>query len=146
MDMQQATYIDLKAEKALFTKDLKGLALAIYEDERPLKGLAGIIDFRFQRIFSYFLKSQAMTGKKGECIYVPTQKTNKTYHFILVGCGKKMGSVTNKQVMPETLESLRKNLVALGLSGIGISRADFGDLSLNEITNFLKGVPVWILQ
>ncbi len=138
---------DLKnPENALFLGELNSLCLTFYENERPLKALAGIIDWKFQGVFSYFLKAGLITGKQGECVYIPAWKQARLYHFVLLGCGKSNTSAARKPVSLAALEVLKKNLLGLKVQPFGISCSDFGNLSPDTLAEHLKGVPTWILQ
>jgi len=47
--------------------------------------LAGLLDWRFQGVISGFLGSGFLTGRTGECAYLPVERGGVTYHLVLVG-------------------------------------------------------------
>ena len=69
------TILDLNAEEALFgsadTSPLDGLVATFHANERPLQGLAGWLDWRFQGAISSYLRAGALTGREGEYAYTP---------------------------------------------------------------------------
>ena len=65
-------------------KQLNGMVVLCYENERPFQGLFGQLDWRFNGHFTSLLKKQILTGKKGEVLYAPLLWNDKTFHFILI--------------------------------------------------------------
>ena len=137
--------LEQEADAALFEGKIKGIVLAFYENERPLQGLAGQFDWRFQGVVSKYIKAGAISGKEGECVYVPAEKNGKTYHLILAGAGPLSANGKRGAIPQKTWSAVKKNLTSLKLEQIGISRLDFthGDESL--FTKNLKGLPLWIV-
>src|SRR3989344_1576091 len=76
------------ADVALTSGELKGLVAVCFENERPLQGLAGLLDWRFQGALSEYLRAGIITGKVGECVYLPITKNNRNYHLLLIGGGR----------------------------------------------------------
>jgi hypothetical protein len=134
----------IEAERALFESQVDALVASVYENERPLAGLAGILDWRFHGVISSALRSGAITGKPGECVYVPAQKNGKLFRLILAGAGKSQAPGERVLLPVESLRVLQKNLVGLGLSRIGISRRDFGGASDDFFSKNLQKVPIRI--
>ncbi len=138
--------LDLPADQALFSEKLpeklEGVIATYYENERPLQGLAGLLDWRFQGLISSYVRNGFMTGKLGEFTYVPAQKNNRLYHLFFIGCGSGEKSI-KKQPPYEVFQPLKKNLAQLKLTKVGISKSDFGNA---PITKNLSGVPLWIVQ
>jgi hypothetical protein len=138
--------LEIDGDRALFEGKLKGLAATFYENERPLQGLAGLMDWRFHGAISRCLKAGAISGKAGECVYFPVTRNGQTYHLILVGAGKASPQGRGSPIPAESLKALQKNLASLSVQQIGISRADFGGLSEDALAKHLKGAPIWILS
>ncbi len=138
------TSLDLDADLALFDGKLQGLVVTCYENERPLQGLAGLLDWRFQGVISHCVRAGVISGKAGECAYVPVTKQGKTYHLILAGCGRSASPGARAQLPMDTLRQLQKNLSSLRLQQVGVSRADFGGVGEDYFQKNLKGVPLWI--
>ena len=148
--------IDLDAEHALFEGRISGLVVACYEDERPLQGLAGILDWRFQGAFSRCLLSGALTGKAGECVYMPLTRPNvgsdgptgneRTYHLILAGAGKLDAGGKRGPLPQDTLDAVQKNLSSLKLPEMGISTSDLGNAAETFLLKTVKGISIWIVH
>ena len=142
----QLTQLEMEGDRALFEGKIQGIVAACYQNERPLQGLAGLLDWRFHGCLSYYVKRGAITGEPGECVYVPVTKGGRLFHIILIGAGR--SPEFGRRLVPsdELLELLRGNLEKLRLERIGISRRDFGDAENGLLAEALKGVPLCILQ
>ncbi len=112
----------------------------ITPDERPLQGLAGLLDWRFQGAISRFLESGFLTGRSGEFAYLPIARAGSTYHLLLVGADER------GPVPAETLKTLKKNLSTLKLTQLGLSRGDWGDAPYYFFAKNLKGTGLCILR
>jgi hypothetical protein len=133
-----------EVEKALFEGQVSGLAVTFYQNERPLYGLAGQLDWRFHGAISYHIRKGVISGAVGECVYFPFTRRGSTYHIILTGGGLADHPGQRDALPIESLHALQKNLSSLGLTKIGISKADFGNITPELLTKHLKGVPLWI--
>jgi hypothetical protein len=141
--------LDMDADRALFEGELEGLVLTCYENERPLSGLVGLMDWRFNGAISDYIKQGTITGKRGECTYVPVTKKlmtkhQKLYHLILVGGGNNHSVGKRDGVSDETFKLVQKNLATLKLARLGLSKKDFGNISEDALAKNLKGVPLWL--
>lgn len=136
--------LELEADRALFEGKIKGLVVAFHEGERPLQGLAGLMDWRFGGLISRNIQAGALTGKEGECTYIPVLKNGRACHLILAGAGPLAPGGKREPVSPAALSAVRKNIASLKLEQIGISRADFGAADNSFFSKTLKGLPVWI--
>lgn len=139
------SFLEISAEQALFPthrRQLEGMIVSIYENERPLAGLAGWLDWRFRGALSDFIQSGFIKGKEGECAYLPVVKQEKTFHLILVGAGNTPVPGQRGSLPLESLRSLKKNLASLRLEKLGISLKDFEDTMIQS----LKGLPLWIVR
>ncbi|MGK5081735.1 M17 family peptidase N-terminal domain-containing protein [Bdellovibrionota bacterium FG-1] len=129
----------LNPDQALFEGKIGALISTLSSDERPLQGLAGLLDWRFEGAISRLLKSGFLTGNPGECAYLPLQRAGVTYHLLLIGMGKH--DDTPPGIPQETARALKKNLTTLKLERVGASRSDLG----NNLSA-LKGLSVWPLR
>lgn len=136
---------DLTIDQTLFKNLIDGMIVSIYENERPLAGLAGWLDWRFRGIFSSFIKNHFITGKAGECAYLPITQDHQTFHFILVGAGNSIKPGKREMLPTESISALKKNLTSLHLQKLGISKSEFEDRAFNQLTQALKGIPLWII-
>lgn len=103
------------------------------------------MDWRFQGAISEFIREGALTGKPGECAYIPFTRNGTTYHLILAGAGHSQSPGVRAVVPAETWRAVQKNLSLLKLERIGISRTDFGNVSEEFLSKNIKGVPLWIV-
>jgi len=137
---------EMNPDRALFEGKIEGIVAACYANERPLRGLAGLLDWRFGGLISDCIRKGVITGAVGECVYLPVKKRDKSYHLFLVGCGHTSSPGSRKGVPEQALEKLRANLTAIQLAPIGVSQQDFGGEDKDFFSKHLKGVPVWIVQ
>ncbi len=147
-DADRHNKIELDPITALESQTLEGCVATLYQNERPLFGLAGLLDWRFQGALSSYLRSGAMSGREGECIYAPFQSHGRVTHVIFLGCGSNKASGARSVPSPACVALLRKNLATLTLPKIGISRADFGTPSESffeeNFPDHGKGAPLWV--
>jgi hypothetical protein len=145
--MREGDYLqrlNLDADQALFEGKLNGLIIACYANERPLQGLAGLLDWRFRGTFSRFIRDGAITGDPGECTYLPIHRNGRTFHLLLAGAGQTHRAGHRNPFSTETVKSIRKNIQTLQIQQIGISRKDLGNVSDQYFIEQFKEVPVWI--
>lgn len=136
----------LEAESALHEGTVDALVAPFYENERPLQGLAGLLDWRYLGVVSRCLKAGVVSGFEGECVYVPLIKGNHIRHLLLVGCGHLSPYKKRGQVSQKSLENLRKNIVGLKLTKVGFSRSEFINIHEENLKRTLEGVDVWMLK
>lgn len=140
----------ISAEEALAHESIDGFIVAIYENERPIQGLAARIDFKIRGAISKMVKSAAITGHAGECAYFPFRREDidplkPTYRFLFVGGGKNTEPGQRKALPEKTLEALTENITKLGWKKVGVSASDLPE-NAEAIQKKLKGVEVWITQ
>jgi hypothetical protein len=142
-------FVELEAERALFETrpeyQIDALVAAIHENERPLSGLSGLLDWRFHGAISKCLRAGAINGQLGECTFLPVTKNGVVYRLILAGAGKSSSPGERSAIPPESLKLLHKNLVHLKLSSVGISRRDFGNPAQEYFSKNLKQIPLRVM-
>ena len=121
---------------ALFQGEITGVIASIYENERPLLGFAGLLDWRFNCLISKFLANGMMEGSAGEFTYVPANKNGKTYHLLLVGAGRSTSPGKRHALPTASVEVLEKNLKLLSLENIGASKGDLIDFHKKSVRLF----------
>jgi hypothetical protein len=131
----------LEPGQALFEGRVQGLVAVLGSHERPPRGLAGLLDWRFQGVISRAIARGFLTGEAGECAYLPVTRAGTTYHLLLVGSGASRAAVP-----AESLKALKKNLASLKLARMGISRADWGSAADESLAKNLKGTGICILR
>ncbi len=98
------------------------VACAIWSDERPMRGLAGLLDWRLGGRLSALLKSGFVTGEAGEALLVPGKPHVPFEKVLLLGLGARSGfgdgayraAVTR---LAERLEGLRVRRAVVELPG-----------------------------
>lgn len=133
-----------RAEQTLFTGQFQHLIVTFFTNERPPRGLAGRLDWYFHGAISQQLQQGAITGKLGECVYLPLRKKQGTYHLLLLGCGESQEPGLRTPVPQSGLQVLKKNLHSLKWKTVGISLSDFGQKTPSELSKTLEGVQLWI--
>ena len=111
-------HLQIKPEVALAQQKINGMVLLCYEFERPLQGVMGELDWCLNGVFSKLLKTQIITGKKGESVYVPVSWNGNTFHFLVIGAGSDPQQKQSFKVVENKLNELK-------LSGLGISASDW---------------------
>jgi hypothetical protein len=105
--------------------DLAGtevLVANLTEDERPIRGLAGLLDFRLQGKISNLLSSGFATGALGEVLLLPGKPALAFDKLILFGLGTKaaFGDQVYRDVLDRmlaTLEGIRARSAVVELPG-----------------------------
>lgn len=128
-----------------FSGEIEGLVVTCYENERPLQGLAGKLDWYFAGSISQALRSGTIVGKPGECAYMPLSRGGRTYHTLVIGAGSTPQAGKRTRVPDESLRILKKNLTTLGLDPVGVSRSDFGDVDDDFFMRHLSGAAIHVL-
>ncbi|MCC7440410.1 MAG: hypothetical protein IT285_02185 [Bdellovibrionales bacterium] len=134
-------HLDLDADAALFQSRVRGVVAVCFQNERPLQGLAGLLDWRFQGLLSRYIRQGAASGRLGECVYLPVTRNEHLYHLLLVGGGSAPSPGVRPALGEEALAPLRKNLLSLRLDRVAVSRADLGGGDDSWFSRSLKGVP-----
>jgi hypothetical protein len=71
--------------------------ITAFEDVRPLKGRAGLADWRFNGKLSQFILTSKFKGTRGEALLMPTQGRLDSQELLLLGMGAKQ-AVTEHEV------------------------------------------------
>jgi hypothetical protein len=137
--------LEISLDQALNENKVDGIVAVIYENERPMQGLAGWVDWRFRGLVSRFIKTGAVTGRIAECVYVPFPGPDATTHLVLIGGGHLSRYGKRGLISDEAFSALRKNLVSLNIRTLGISQTEFGGLNADYLEKQLKGAAGFIL-
>jgi len=144
---------DLAPEHALFSS-LDGMVATFHTNERPLQGLAGLLDWHFHGAISSYLRAGAMSGKAGECAYLPLHlpvsgardKPGRVFHILLAGGGASSSPGKRQELDEQTYTTVKKNILSLKIPRLGISQSDFGNASRESLARHFKEVPLWIVR
>ena len=142
----QIQVLDIDPDRALFAGEIQGLVSLVFQNERPLSGLSGLLDWKFAGAISSYIRAGVITGEVGQCVYVPISRREAIYHVFLLGAGATPAPGARDKVPPESLRILQKNLAGLRLEKLGISRRDLGIFSDEYLAKQLKGCNLWIVN
>jgi hypothetical protein len=122
-------------------KDPGLLICSIYEDERPLKGAAGLLDWRLHGFLSRFVLSGRISGNQSEFVYVPVSHHGSLRHVLIVGLGSRENPVqqTLLSKLSDTVQNLKFDRVAVSLSS-------FPTVSEAQLTKALQSIQVEFVQ
>ena len=86
------------------------LVSGFFQDERPLKGSSGWIDWRFNGMLSRFLMEKKLTGNWKEATLIPSQGRVISKMILLLGLGKvrDYSYLRLRELSPYLLETLWK--------------------------------------
>ena len=73
--------------RALGAAPADAIACGLYEDERPMRGVAGVLDWRLGGRLSKLLEDRYLTGKSGEVMLVPGTSRLPFAKVLLFGLG-----------------------------------------------------------
>jgi len=84
------------------------IACAIYRDERPLPGLAGLLDWRLAGRLSRLAKQGFLLGEVGELLVVPVRPRLPFDKILVAGLGPRgaFGDSTFRKVLERTMDAL----------------------------------------
>src|SRR3989338_6290168 len=64
------------------------VALTFFEDERPLRGVAGLADWRMNGALSRLILNETLSGKEGESLLMSTDGRILSPRLLLFGLGE----------------------------------------------------------
>ena len=131
---------------ALSQKKIQGLCLLCFENERPPGGALGYIDWLFAGHFTKLLKSQFLTGKKGQVLYTPVRFNGTTLHFVIVGAGYLEQSGGRPTFDQTLLEDAITKAQDLKLEGMGIVTSDWNLMGKEKILSSLEQRKICIVN
>ncbi len=103
---------------ALTEKKYRGMALLHFENEKPLQGLLGEVDWKLAGVFTRLVREGTLTGKKNEMSYVPVKWNEETFHFLIVGNGQTDPSTKRPTLTADQLELVQTKITQLQLADI----------------------------
>jgi hypothetical protein len=85
------------------------LVTGFFQDERPLKGTSGLIDWRLNGTLSHLLKERKMTGEWQESTLIPSYGRVIPPLILLLGLGKvrDYSTLRLRDLFPRLFETLR---------------------------------------
>ena len=122
------------SKERIDAQDCHVLVIGFFENERPLKGSSGWIDWRLNGMLSRFLIEKKLTGVWKETTLIPSQGRILPRMILLFGLGKvkEYSYLRLRELSPYLLETLKKLdalIVCLSLPYQGSAHVDCGKLA-----------------
>jgi hypothetical protein len=117
--------------------ELSVLVCAIHEDQRPLKGAAGALDWRLRGFLSRFVMNGSIAGKRDEIVYVPIQHHGTVRHLLLVGLGPRANSDSSLAV--DVSKRVAKAISSLNFKRVLVSQSSFPFLTEAQLRKAFSG-------
>ncbi|HEY2369455.1 MAG TPA: M17 family peptidase N-terminal domain-containing protein [Polyangiaceae bacterium] len=73
--------------RAIDTTSAEVIACSVFQDERPMRGLAGLLDWRLAGRLSVLAKGDFLTGAEGEVVLVPGRPYVRFEKILVLGVG-----------------------------------------------------------
>ncbi len=119
------------------------LFATFHENERPLLGLAGVVDWRLCGMISEALRSGAITGAAGEWAYFPISTGGDhpaQRHLFLYGQGVASPAGKRSAIPPAAWQELAEKLGKLNLSQVILSAHDLGETDPARLKDLTRGL------
>ncbi len=125
------------------------LVIGFFQDERPLRGASGVIDWRLNGRLSHFLKEGKVTGAWEEMTLIPSEGRIVAPFILLLGLGKRetYGTLRLRDLLARlfgTLRNLQTSKVGLSFPVGDRSRFDhgrFAEMLLLSLADCLSSLP-----
>jgi hypothetical protein len=98
------------SSEAIDLQECDVLVTGFFQDERPLRGSSGWMDWRLNGVLSRFLIEKRLTGDWQEATLIPSQGRVMSRMILLLGLGKirKYSYLRLRELSPYLLETLKK--------------------------------------
>ncbi len=127
--------------------DAPALVLGVFLDERPLRGAAGLVDWRMNGYLSSLLLARRLSGEANESTLVATQGRVRPGAVLLVGLGARslygfdrIADITS--AVTRMLQKLRVFEFALEVPGTRLLGLDPAESSYNAVKGIVKVLSV----
>lgn len=122
------------------------LVLGIFQDVRPLKGLAGEVDWIHNGIISHLILREKIFGRVGEATLLATQRKLPTPKILIMGLGKRaeFTHATFQEICEmalNTISQLQTKQCAMELFGLTDCTLDSAK-SIETLIRVMKPMPV----
>jgi hypothetical protein len=109
-------------------EDVDGAVAAVFQDQRPLGGLAAAADWRLNGFLSRLAMDEKFTGAEGDWLLVHTQGRLPFMHLFLVGLGKKAerSAAASRRMLKDVAEKV-------ALAGVHSVVLDLSELAPPEM-------------
>jgi hypothetical protein len=98
------------SSEAIDLQECDVLVTGFFQDERPLRGSSGWMDWRLNGVLSRFLIEKRLTGDWQEATLIPSQGRVMSRMILLLGLGKirEYSYLRLRELSPYLLETLKK--------------------------------------
>lgn len=112
------------------------LICSLFEDQRPLKGAAGLLDWKLRGLLSKFVLKGRIHGRREEVTYVPFLYRGTQRHLLLVGLGpvRESDARSARGALKTAGETARR----LGFENAMVSLSGFSPLGGEEVREALE--------
>jgi hypothetical protein len=115
---------------------IDGAVAFIWQDERPLRGIAARADWRLNGFLSRLLQDERFRGDRGDWLLVPSQGRLPWSHLFLVGMGKR--TELTEQHARKSMESVATKVAMAGIHGLAIDLAELSVPSMPAESAMLR--------
>ena len=124
--------------------ECEAVVLSFFQDERPLKGVAGLVDWRIHGFISRAIINNVVTGRFAEKTLIPSQRLLLARKILCMGLGESMRySLTRLQeictLTLQTLYRIRVFTFACSLPGVETLGWDYS----NAAECFVNAAIAW---
>jgi len=137
---------ELTADMALFKEGARTAVALFYDSERPLRGFAGQLDWRFKGELSRFVKFNAISTEPGQITLIPTYLNQNRFQLFLYSKSNAAKTAERSPITVEEVKELNAKLLTLKITPIVLSLSDLGLSSAEILLKYFKGVDAWITQ
>ncbi|MGB9599222.1 MAG: M17 family peptidase N-terminal domain-containing protein [Myxococcota bacterium] len=122
-------------KKQKIVKDSCSLIICFYfEDERPLRRLAGIIDWKVDCFLSRLIKEKRLYGSEGEIILFASEERFGSTPILICGLGKKR--FFSLSTIKDVADLLVGRIEKMNITNFGFALPDFSDTHIGWLDGF----------
>jgi hypothetical protein len=132
------------AEEVLLGNESDGelVICSIFEDQRPIKGVAGGLDWRLRGLISEFIKKGRIAGSRDELVYLPIRHQHGMRHLLVVGLGELHGHEGQPRDEAPLLERMARAAGRMNFRRVALSLSSFPFGDEQKIRRAFKGIEV----
>jgi hypothetical protein len=146
----EKTSIEKNAEDVLLSNSENDrdrlLICSLFEDQRPLKGAAGLIDWRLRGFLSHFVVNGKISGRYEELTFVPIQVRDQRRKLLLVGLGSSREAAGEETAAAPILKKMTQTVKQLNISKVAISISSFPFWNEARLRKAFSDVDVEFVQ
>lgn len=125
-----------EASSPIVAIDAEILALSFFEDERPLRRAAGMVDWRMNGALSRLILEGKLSGLKGESMLMSTDGRIAAERLLLFGLGESRDF--NPEKYQELLQQFIKTVTKLKFRKVAVAIPGSSMFSMEKVTSGVK--------